>query len=285
MDKYTQDDVAIYTRQYVDGNNNITLPDMDANLRWEFRDSGGVLRFTATTTSTPAIVAGTDAVSVTGIPLTAFALGVVQVSCYANVGGLSVFPSPELAYAFEVVASDSMVDQLRDILRLDDSSQDVYLLALIESAAEYASKYLGRTLLNATRVKQFDMPVNRGLSRSELKYPTLLLAYPPVGTITRVYAKDVDGEETDIDSDDYWLDGVSDPPELQLNDWNWEGKLRVIYTCGYGADYSDLPDSIQRGILLHAAYMFKYRGDCPDGESAEKSGAISAYRIFRVVRR
>lgn len=284
MDQFTQDDLGFYTRQYVDGNDIITLPDM-GSLSWEFYDHAGVLRFTATDVSTPAIVAGVDAVSVGGIPLTLFGIGVVQVKMTGTVGGLSVYPSPELAYCFEIVATNTMVDQLRTLLRLDDNTQDVLLLSLIEAAADYASKYLGRTLLNATRVKQFDMPVNKGLSQSDLKYPNLLLTYPPVGTVTRVYAKDVDGDETDIDSDDYWLDGVSDPPELQLNDWNWEGKLRVIYTCGYGADYSDLPDPIQRGILLHAAYLFKYRGDCPDGEAAEKSGAISSYRIYRVVRR
>ena len=284
MDQFTQDDLGFYTRQYVDGNDIITLPDM-GSLSWEFYDSGGVLRFTATNASTPAIVAGVDAVSVSGIPLTLFGLGVVQVKMIGTVGGLSVYPSPELAYCFEIVATNTMVDQLRTLLRLDDNTQDVLLLSLIEAAADYASKYLGRTLLNATRVKQFDMPVRRGLSESNLKYPTLLLTYPPVVAVTRVYAKDADGDETDIDSDDYWLDGVSEPPELQLTDWNWEGKLRVNYTCGYGADYSDLPDPIQRGILLHAAYLFKYRGDCPDGEAAEKSGAISAYRILRVVRR
>ena len=284
MDQFTQDDLGFYTRQYVDGNDIITLPDM-GSLSWEFYDHAGVLRFTATNASTPAIVAGVDAVSVSGIPLTLFGLGVVQVKMIGTVGGLSVYPSPELAYCFEIVATNTIVDQLRTLLRLDDNTQDVLLLSLIEAAADYASKYLARTLLSATRVKQFDMPVRRGLSESNLKYPTLLLTYPPVVAVTRVYAKDADGDETDIDSDDYWLDGVSDPPELQLTDWNWEGKLRVIYTCGYGADYSDLPDPIQRGILLHAAYLFKYRGDCPDGEAAEKSGAISAYRILRVVRR
>lgn len=285
MDQFTQDDLGTYQRQYVDGNDNIVLPDWDANLYWEFRDSAGVLQFTATTISTPGLVAGVDAVSVTGIPLTAFAVGVVQVSCYANYGGLSSFPSPELSYAFEVVASNTMVDRLRTLLRLDDNSQDATLLELIESSADYASKYLARTLLSATRVKEIQAPRSRGLSASEVKWPTILLTYPPVVAVTRVYAKDLDGEETDIDAADYWLNGTADPPELQLNDWAWENLLRVIYTCGYGATYNTLPVSIQRGILLHAAYLFKFRGDCPDGEAAQKSGAWDAYNSYKMVRR
>jgi uncharacterized phiE125 gp8 family phage protein len=258
---------------------------MDANLIWEFYDHTGVLRFTATPFSTPPIVAGVDAVSVTGIPLAAFSLGVVSVKLYGRVGGIDTFPSPDLAYAFEIIADDSLVIQLRTLLHLDDATQDVLLLSLITSAAEYASKYLGRTLLSATRVKEVQAPTSRGLSASQVRWPTILLTYPPVVAITRVYAKDVDGEETDIDAADYWLNGTADPPELQLTDWYWENLLRVVYTCGYGVTYNTLPVSIQRGILLHAAYMFKYRGDCPDGDGAVKSGAVAAYGSFRVVRR
>ena len=289
MIKIPKSDYGSYKRRYFNSLYSAILPDLDASLIWEFRDSAGTLRFTATLTSTPALVASSDIggpfIELNGMTLSAYASGIVDVACYANVGGVPITPSPELATAFEVVDDGDLVDQLRTILRLDDSSQDGYLLSLITSAAEYAKEYLGRTLLSATRVKQFDIPVSRGLSQSSLKMPTLLLTYPPVIAITRVYAKDVDGEETDIDSADYWLDGDSTPPELQLNDWNWEGKLRVIYTCGYGATYADCPVSIQRGILLHAAYLFKFRGDCPDGEAAQKSGAWAAYNIYKVVRR
>jgi uncharacterized phiE125 gp8 family phage protein len=289
MRKYAQSDLGYYSARYYDTLGNIVTPDWDATLYWQFRDSAGVLQFTATTTSTPALQVGTDGtgdyVYVDGLDLSAYDPGVVEVRKYAKTSTVETEPYPEISYAFEVISDDSLVDELRDLLHLDDGSQDGLLLSLIESAAEYAEKYLARSLLTQSRVKQVQAPVNRGLSQSILKVPSILLTYPPVQSITRVYTVDRYGTETDIDSDDYWLDDVSEPPELHLHSVTWSDKLRVEYTAGYGATYDDLPEAIKRGILLHAAYLFKYRGDCPDGEAAEKSGAISAYRILKVVRR
>jgi uncharacterized phiE125 gp8 family phage protein len=285
MIQYAQDDFGFYSIDFLDGLGVLTPPDWNATLYFEFRDSAGVLQFTATTSSTPpldTVVPGK--VFAANIPLTAFALGVVQVRVYAQMAGVNIMPHPLVATAFEVIATAGMTDLLRDLLKIDGHAEDAMLATLILSAAGYAEKYLARSLLAQTRVKQFEAPMGRGLSASMLKWPTLVLTYPPVGVITRVYAKDADGDETDIDAADYWLDGVSDPPELQLMDWAWEGKLRVIYTCGYGT-YADLPEAIRRGILLHAAYLYKYRGDCDVNESAERSGAIGAYRIYRVMRR
>jgi len=288
MRKFDITDPAYYAARYYNPNQEIDTPDWNATLYWEFRDSAGVLQFTATTTSIPALAVGSDSVGdfveIQGIDLTGWAEGVVEVRRYAQFTGVPTEPSPEISYAFEVIASGTMIVQLRELLHLDDASQDPLLESLLDAATEYASKYLGRTLLTATRTKQVVAPVNQGLSISMLKWPTILLTYPPVEDITRVYTVDRLGNETDIDADRYWLDDVSDPPELKLN-YSYSNILRVEYVAGYGPDYSSLPDAIQRGILMHAAYMFKYRGDCPDGESAEKSGAVSAYRIYRVVRR
>lgn len=289
MDKIPITDYGHYERWYADAFGVPALPDWDANLYWEFRDSAGVLQFTATTTSTPALASGVDShgpyVYVNGMDLSAFALGIVDVSCYANVGGVSVVPSPELATAFEVIDDGTLTDQLRELLKIDDHTEDTLLLTLIESAADYAEKYLARSLLTQSRVKQIQAPTMRGLSASTLRVPTIVLTYPPVIDVTRVYTVSDYGTETDIDADSYWLDEISDPPELYLSRTSWSGKLRIEYQAGYGVTYSSLPDAIKRGILLHAAHLYKYRGDCPIEESAEKSGAIGAYRIYRVVRR
>jgi len=285
---YTNSELGYAARRYRNAAGVIVLPDLDANLYWEFRDSAGVLQFTATTISTPAITAGVDAegafVYVDGIDLTAYAIGIVEMRAYANVAAVPVVPSPELAYPFELVADDSLVIQLRTLLHLDDDTQDVLLAQLIDSAADYASKYLARTLIYADRVKQVQAPAGRGLSHTMLKYPTILLTYPPVVSVDRVYKVDDYGNETEVT--EYWLDDVSDPPELHLKSpYYYENKLRVEYSAGYGDNYGDLPEAIQRGILLHAAHLYKYRGDCPIEESAVTSGAIGAYRIYKCVRR
>jgi len=285
MRQYSQDDYGYYAVEVFDALGNPAIPDWNATLYVEFYDAGNNLRFTATTASTPPLQAAADYVYVEELPLTTYDLGVVTARTYAQLLGVNFEPQPMVDPAFEVVTGSDLVDQLRTLLHLDDTSEDALLLSLIDSAADYAEKYLGRSLLTQSRVKQVQAPMGRGLSASSLKIPTVVLTYPPVVDVTRVYNVSDAGDETDIDVDAYWLDDVSDPPELHLTSWAWANKLRVEYSAGYGASYDDLPDAIQRGILLHAAWLYKYRGDCPYEESAKESGAIAAYRIYKCVRR
>jgi hypothetical protein len=105
--KIRQDDFGFYAVRYYDAAGNVILPDWDATLYWEFWDSGNVLRFTATTISTPALVQDTDSdgdyVKVIDIPLTGWALGIVTVKAYAKKNAQNIEPYPMLATAFEVV--------------------------------------------------------------------------------------------------------------------------------------------------------------------------------------
>ena len=284
MRQYAQDDYGYFAVNFYDDLGAAVIPDWNASLYFEFYDSAGVLQFTATTGSTPALQAGADYVYLENLPLTAFALGVVTARVYAQSGGVDFEPTPLVASAFEVVATFGMTDLLRELLKIDGNAEDALLLTLIQSAADYAEQYLARSLLTQTRVKQVQAPMGRGLSASSLKSPTIVLTYPPVVDVTRVHTVNNSGDETDIDADGYWLDEVIDPPELNLIRGWWTNLLRVEYTAGYGT-YADLPEAIRRGILLHAAFLYKYRGDCDVNESAERSGAIGAYRIYRVIRR
>lgn len=105
--KIRQDDFGFYAVRYYDAASTVILPDWDATLYWEFRDSGNVLQFTATTISTPALVQDNDGdgdfVKVIDIPLTGWALGIVTVKAYAKKNTQNIEPYPMLATAFEVV--------------------------------------------------------------------------------------------------------------------------------------------------------------------------------------
>ena len=174
-------------------------------------------------------------------------------------------------------------DELQSMLRLEGEYSDEDVLNdLLMSATDYANKYLGRSLTEQVLVRQFDPPkMSGGLSAVALKQRPILLPYPPVQTVDRVYLVDNYGDETNIDTDDYWLDDIKTPPELVITLSNWSNTLRVEYTAGY----ETVPESIKRGVLLHAAHMWMYRGDsCSTEESAKQSGAIAAYRTYKVMR-
>ncbi len=105
--KIRQDDFGFYAIRYYDANGNVILPDWDATIYWEFRDSASVLQFTATTISTPALVQDNDSdgdfVKVIDIPLIGWALGMVTVTAFAKKNSQNIEPYPMLATAFEVV--------------------------------------------------------------------------------------------------------------------------------------------------------------------------------------
>lgn len=176
--------------------------------------------------------------------------------------------------------------ELREALRLEDDeySEEDLLTEFLMAATDYANGYLGRSLTERVVLRQFEAPkMARGLSANALRDRPLLLPYPPVTSVDRVYLVDNDGEETTIDSGDYWLDDGKTPPELVVNLSMWSSRLRVLYTAGYPE--GTIPDAIHRGVLLHAAYMYSHRGDlCEAEEAAVKSGAVALYRRHRVMR-
>ncbi|OGP58262.1 MAG: hypothetical protein A2V67_20495 [Deltaproteobacteria bacterium RBG_13_61_14] len=87
---------------------NYLYPDWDdPGLKVEFRDSTGTLRFTATTSSSPALSQEQDSegyyVTVEGMDLTSFALGNAEASIYCQVNGEEVMPYPTILVAFQVI--------------------------------------------------------------------------------------------------------------------------------------------------------------------------------------
>ena len=117
LDRYTVKEEAKFEFRVPDGFGNWCYPDWNEKHRAEFYDFNGALRFTATPTSDPALTQGDDYdqtnnseggayVSVEGIDLTDFALGVCKAKVYAEVGGVAVLPYPTVMTAFEVVATE-----------------------------------------------------------------------------------------------------------------------------------------------------------------------------------
>jgi hypothetical protein len=108
LPQYQQNEPGRFDFRVPDNFGNYLYPDWsDPELKVEFRDSGGALRFTATVASSPALTQGQDSqgdyVSVEGLDLTPFALGNVEARTYAQVAGAQVQPYPSLLLAFEVI--------------------------------------------------------------------------------------------------------------------------------------------------------------------------------------
>jgi hypothetical protein len=108
--------------------NGVRWPDWNSNLKVEFYDSQGTLRFTATITSSPALSRETDAdgnyyIMVEGISLTSFSTGAAEAWVYADVSGDQAVPYPTKLPAFTVTADVQATIPEPDItIELGDSN-------------------------------------------------------------------------------------------------------------------------------------------------------------------
>lgn len=174
------------------------------------------------------------------------------------------------------------VGSLQALLKVDDDESLLQSLLLV--ATEYAERYLSRTIVSGTWMRQFDGPAYRsGLQREDKMLRWAYLPYPPLVSVDKVYSLDTDGNENDITG--YYVDEASTPARLvftQTFGGRSIAQVRIEYTCGYGGEYaSGVPYLIQQGILQHAAYMYEHRGDCGAEQAAKLSGATGTYGMYR----
>jgi hypothetical protein len=107
--KYIQGDKARFDFRIYNGLGGYLEPDWnDPNLKVEFYDGSQTLKFTATTSSTPALAASEDAAGkflfVDGMDLEDFALGLCTAKIYCAVSGAQVLPCPAIVEAFLVMS-------------------------------------------------------------------------------------------------------------------------------------------------------------------------------------
>ena len=172
-----------------------------------------------------------------------------------------------------------LVVELQSHLRIEGDEE--YLETLGETATEFASRYLRRSILETELVRAYDLKDSSPQLRVEYQSrPEIILPYGPIKTVDRVYTIGESGAETDIT--EYYLDDVSVPERIflqQLRSGRELSFLRVEYTAGY----EPIPATIKHGILMHAAYLYERRGECDAQSAAVQSGAIDTYRHYKAV--
>lgn len=178
--------------------------------------------------------------------------------------------------------ADTLIISVADVqahLRVD--TDDSYIEGLIRVAQDYAARYLSRSLVETEWTRQYDLSERRPqLSREYAERQYIVLPYPPVTSIDRVYTTDRDGDETDLT--DYTEDLFSEPARVLLHQFvvgRDLAMLRVDYTAGY----TNVPHSIQHGLKMHTGYLYEHRGDCDVQTAAKSSGAQGLYDGYRVV--
>lgn len=141
--------------------------------------------------------------------------------------------------------------QVKLSARIDDTELDSLITdVFIPAAREMAEHETGRALCTQTRELVLDT------------FPdALVLRGNPIQSVTSVRFLDTDGNEVELDPQDYQVDTVSEPGYvIPAYGKTWPetyavaNAVRVRYVCGFG-DADDVPAGIKQWIVMAAATM------------------------------
>ena len=143
-------------------------------------------------------------------------------------------------------------------LRVETSADDAVITGLIRTVRDHLERQTGLLLLTRTfRLYLDDWPLAR----------VIQIARGPVQTIEAVTVYDADGMPQNIDATGFVLDGQARPARLILPRQPEPGRaingIEIDFSAGFGSTGADVPDTLKRAMLLHAALLYEFRGAVP----------------------
>ena len=135
--------------------------------------------------------------------------------------------------------------EIKNYLKVDNTTDDVLINDMFQSAASYIERQFKQTLRNRDIVIQYD---------SNEKYIDLL--FSPVTSVTSVTYNtfNSDGSGTFTESTDYWTYGLTDSRSRSLVfDFNKSYQTVNIY---YNSDGSSVPSEIKLATLAYIKVMY-----------------------------
>ncbi len=118
----------------------------------------------------------------------------------------------------EPTAAVLTVQEVKDFLRITQTSEDVYLVNLVTAATNICEKYLQRSLLTQTWTKYLDYYDDA---------ESIVLAYGPTQSITSIKTYDYVGNTTIFSTAKYYLSDSEQEGKATLisgEDWDSAGK-------------------------------------------------------------
>ena len=175
------------------------------------------------------------------------------------------------------------VAELADHLRLgrgfaDDGTQNALLEALLRASMAAIEARIGRALLE----RGFEWELSRWISDDRQGLPV-----GPVSAITSVVMVAADGGETVVDAADYRLHRDLYRPELRaarLPAVPHDGYVRIRFTAGFGAAWSDVPADLQQAVLMLSANYYEHRDEAGGTGLSMPFSVLSLIEKYKTVR-
>tara|TARA_Y100000004_G_scaffold134134_1_gene151631 strand:- start:766 stop:1422 length:657 start_codon:yes stop_codon:yes gene_type:complete len=168
------------------------------------------------------------------------------------------------------------LQEVKEYLRVEDSTDERTIRPLIETARRFAEQHLGRTLFTTTFTQFYDSldgledPLWEGMRTGPLinYYKNyLVLGQSPVASVTHVKTYNDADVATTLDASKYYVDSSREPARIVLRTGQTfpvalrvANAIEVQFVAGYSSVYA-IPEPIRMGILQHIAHLYEHRGD------------------------
>lgn len=186
-------------------------------------------------------------------------------------------------------------------LRVDHTTEDTLISALIKSARRFCEWYTGRAFINQTWDLWLDgIPTQQsntwwdGERDGHISIISNAKAYielprGPVSSVTSFYYYTQGGTQTLWASTNYDVDSISSPGRLipkmgkaWPSDLRRGNSINITYVAGYGSAASDVPADILDAIKLTCAHLFEHRGDSTESPPKTAKVLLNPYKVIKL---
>lgn len=183
----------------------------------------------------------------------------------------------------EPTAEPLSLQEVKEYLRVDDSTDERVVQPLIIAARQFAEEHMNRALMQQTFTLSLDTvldtesPLWEGMRTApDINYHKNYVVLPksPVISVTSVKTYDDSDTATTMAASKYYVDTAREPARVVLRTGETfpsalrvANAIEVVYVAGYTTAYT-VPEPIRLGMLQHIAYMYEHRGDMYEAQGA-----------------
>jgi uncharacterized phiE125 gp8 family phage protein len=168
------------------------------------------------------------------------------------------------------------LQEVKDYLKVDDSTEDTLIATLLQSARQAAERYLNQALITQTITEKLDY----------LRLSTIYLSVSPVISVTSFQYADSQNTVQTYNASNYIVDNFEKPARLSLaygKTWpTLYGNINdvtITYTAGYGSEPSSVPAQIKQAILLMLTDAYDNRQDYVKKLPTASEYLLDQYRV------
>ena len=168
------------------------------------------------------------------------------------------------------------LQEVKDYLKVDDTTEDTLITTLLQSARQAAERYLNQALITQTITEKLD----------RLQLSTIYLSVSPVISVSSFQYADSQNTTQTYNSSNYIVDTFEKPARLSIaygKTWpTLYGNINdvtITYTAGYNTEPSGVPMQIRQAILMMIADSYDNREDYVKKLPTASEYLLDQYRV------